>query len=246
MTDWSFAAFDLSNASLGTCRLVRADFKNANLTNVFLGSSRLHDADFTDANLSGVELPWADLRGARNIAVTGAQAPGAIFPDGSVHGLGESSLGGGILRIANYAGTPGIPIRLNQHVTQPVLIRFDLDEDPWSSSVTFDPGILVDITGTFLSIGFDDEVEPTELFGRTFQLFDWSGVSPVGQFGISVSSSYQWDLSRLYTDGAVTLVGVPEPSFAGILLAVSGNVIISRPQTHRRRASARARLVRCR
>ena len=50
--------------------------------------------------------------------------------------------------------------------------------------------------------------------GDTFQLFDWSGVSPTGTFNIVAAPG--WDVSQLYTAGEVTYVGtVPdlEPSF---------------------------------
>src|SRR5262249_50565286 len=43
--------------------------------------------------------------------------------------------------------------------------------------------------------------------GRTFDLFDWSGVSPTGAF--TVSSPYTWNLSNLYTTGEVTLLAIP-------------------------------------
>ena len=46
--------------------------------------------------------------------------------------------------------------------------------------------------------------------GRTFDLFDWTGVNPTGAF--AVSSPYAWDLSNLYTTGEVTLTAVPEPA----------------------------------
>ncbi len=52
--------------------------------------------------------------------------------------------------------------------------------------------------------------------GRTFDLFDWTGVNPTGTF--NVVSEYEWDISRLYTTGEVTLV--PEPG-AGVLLVVA-------------------------
>jgi Dockerin type I domain len=39
--------------------------------------------------------------------------------------------------------------------------------------------------------------------GRTFKLFDWSGVAPTGAF--NVDSPLIWDFSQLYTTGEVTL-----------------------------------------
>ena len=45
--------------------------------------------------------------------------------------------------------------------------------------------------------------------GRSFQLFDWTGVIRNGAF--TVVSPYAWDLSQLYATGAVTLL-TPEPA----------------------------------
>ena len=56
---------------------------------------------------------------------------------------------------------------------------------------------------------FADDVNLASQVGRTFDLFDWTGVSPTGAFAIS--SPYTWDLSNLYTTGEVTLTAIPEP-----------------------------------
>jgi hypothetical protein len=52
--------------------------------------------------------------------------------------------------------------------------------------------------------------------GRTFDLVDWTGVSPIGSFAIS--SPYRWNVSNLYTTGEVTLTAIPEPKAAVLLL----------------------------
>ena len=46
--------------------------------------------------------------------------------------------------------------------------------------------------------------------GRTFDLFDWTSVTPTGAF--TISSPYAWNLSNLYTTGEVTLTAIPEPA----------------------------------
>jgi hypothetical protein len=51
--------------------------------------------------------------------------------------------------------------------------------------------------------------------GRTFDLFDWTGVSPSGQF--EIRSPYVWDVANLYATGEVTLIAVPEPSAASVM-----------------------------
>jgi hypothetical protein len=53
---------------------------------------------------------------------------------------------------------------------------------------------------------FADDVNPASQLGRTFDLFDWTGVTPTGTF--TVSSPYTWNLSNLYTTGKVTLTAI--------------------------------------
>jgi hypothetical protein len=107
---------------------------------------------------------------------------------------------------------------LIEDLTRPTRINFEFDASPWQSLVTFEPGVLVDVTGTNLRLNFELGLDPTSLFGTTFQLFDWTTVTPTGQFDLSNYSEYNWDLSRLYTNGQVTLVGIPEPSALVIVL----------------------------
>jgi hypothetical protein len=69
--------------------------------------------------------------------------------------------------------------------------------------------------------------------GRTFDLFDWTGVNPTGVFAIS--SPYAWDLSNLYTTGQVTLTAIPEPASAALgLLALA--CLAARPRLIRQRS----------
>jgi hypothetical protein len=62
-----------------------------------------------------------------------------------------------------------------------------------------------------LNLEIEDGSDPNLLVGRTFKIFDWTGVSLQSPFTY-YDSLYQWDTSHLYTDGTVTLIGVPEPS----------------------------------
>ena len=52
------------------------------------------------------------------------------------------------------------------------------------------------------------------LVGTEFRLFNWNGrLTPGSQFvSITTVPGAQWDLSNLYTDGTVTLTGIPEPA----------------------------------
>ena len=83
------------------------------------------------------------------------------------------------------------------------------EADAWDSTISFAPGIPVTLGGT-LELTFADDVNLASQVGRTFDLFDWTGVNPTGAF--AVSSPYVWDLSNLYTTGEVTLTAIPEPS----------------------------------
>ena len=88
-------------------------------------------------------------------------------------------------------------------------LRMVFEADAWDSTISFAPGIPVTLGGT-LELTFADDVNLASQVGRTFDLFDWTGVNPTGAF--AVSSPYAWDLSNLYTTGEVTLTAVPEPS----------------------------------
>jgi hypothetical protein len=77
------------------------------------------------------------------------------------------------------------------------------------------------------------------LVGRTFDLFDWTGVTPTGTF--AVSSPYTWNLSNLYTAGEVTLTAIPEPAtFALAALALVGLVVRARDSKLNEEAHAEA------
>jgi hypothetical protein len=95
-----------------------------------------------------------------------------------------------------------------------------LDGNAWGSTISFQAGIPVTLGGN-LELGLAPGVDPSTLVGDSFQLFNWTGVSPSGQFQIVNDLSaegYSWNTSALYTTGDVTLV--PEPSTL-LLLAVA-------------------------
>jgi hypothetical protein len=65
------------------------------------------------------------------------------------------------------------------------------DADAWDSTISFQPGIpSLGKPGTVVRHGRPDQI------GRTFHIFDWTGVEPTGTF--SVSSLYRWDVSQLF------------------------------------------------
>jgi hypothetical protein len=72
-----------------------------------------------------------------------------------------------------------------------------------------------------------DDLNHASQFGRTFHVFDWTGVAPVGE--LNIVSPYLWDASRLYSAGEITFVGVPEASSLGLaLMALAGGTLTAR------------------
>ena len=96
-------------------------------------------------------------------------------------------------------------------------LMFQFDDATWGSTISFDSGIPVTLGGN-LELGVMGGVDLDGLVDNTFQLFDWTGVSPSGQFAQVINdlpTGYRWDTSQLYTLGEVTLV--PEPSAFALL-----------------------------
>jgi hypothetical protein len=178
--------------------------------------AELADADFTSA----------DARGARNLdnlLFEGAGTTNLIWPDGHIEGL--DLVKSDLLVIRDYDGNstiltwwftpppttdPPTHISIDQHLTMGPggTLRMVFDADSWNSTISFAPGISVTLGGT-LELLFDGDVNLASQIGRTFDLFDWTGVNPTGAF--NVISPYAWELSNLYTTGEVTLISVPEP-----------------------------------
>ncbi|MCC7085921.1 MAG: hypothetical protein IT427_13040, partial [Pirellulales bacterium] len=104
----------------------------------------------------------------------------------------------------NPAGPP-IAIQVDQHfeMASGGTLRFVFETDAWDSTISFAPGIPVSLGGS-LELTFADGVDAAGQIGRTFDLFDWTGVAPTGTF--NVAGPYTWNLSQLYTTGEVTLL----------------------------------------
>ena len=142
------------------------------------------------------------LRGKRNF----------IHPDGHVEGLSVREAE--VFRLWDNSFTEPIPIVVQREtsIDPNGALRAVFEDDQWGSTITFEPGISVTLAGT-LMLEIDDEVSWLSLVGTTYQLFDWTGVTPAGAFDtIDPQPGTSWDTSRLYTTGEVTLVGVPETS----------------------------------
>jgi uncharacterized protein YjbI with pentapeptide repeats len=205
---------DLSNAVFD----VLADLSGANLRHAIL-----MDVFWFGADANGADLSGADLRGGGTIVLgtnlrahlisSGAITSNTIFGNGHIYGLDLTS--GQFLTVRDYNGA--IPIVIQQHVTtdSTSTLRLSINGDAWDSIISFAPGIPVALGGT-LELNFASGVDLHSQMGRTIRLFDWTSVSPTGQF--NVVSPHSWNLSRLYTTGEVTLI--PEPT-AGTLMTFS-------------------------
>jgi uncharacterized protein YjbI with pentapeptide repeats len=216
---------DLSGIGLDYNDLAGGNFSAQNLTNATLFGT-LTGADFTGADTRGATLFAPD-------AIT----TNLISPEGQINGL---VLGAGRLVVRDYDGDPRydparppIPVTVDEHLTMAPggALRMVLDADAWDSTISFAPGIPVTLGGT-LELTFADDVNLASQLGRTFDLFDWTGVTPVGAF--AVDSSYRWDLSHLYTTGEVTLAAVPEPAGVALLTFAPIAYVRGTPKVRRR------------
>jgi uncharacterized protein YjbI with pentapeptide repeats len=240
----NFVGQNLASASLGHSYRFYGDVPRASAT--------LTGADFSHANLirascigpvlTEVNFTGADARGAsfRNhlgqISLADATTTNLIHPDGHINGLDLD--GDGLLLVRDfrdyYNSSPTLPIKVYQHMAMGPggALRMVFESDAWDSTISFAPGIPVALGGT-LELTFADDVNPAAQLGRTFDLFNWTGVAPTGAF--TIATPYAWDLSSLYTTGEVTLTAIPEP--ATVCLVVS-TLICGRRLRRRFRAAS--------
>jgi uncharacterized protein YjbI with pentapeptide repeats len=231
----NLANADLSHANLegaqlgfrdffyGGANLTGADLSHTNLSNAHLAGLLVFDefgeafvypgADLTGANLSGADTRGADFQLA---TLTGAITTHLIQTNGHVAGLDLTA--GQLLVVRDYDGRPAgnppvgpLPLVIDERLSMDAsgMLRLVFEADPWNSLISFEAGTPVQRGGT-LELTFTSDVDLATQVGRTLHIFDWTGVSPTGQF--QVDSPYVWDVSRLYTTGEVTFTAVPEPN----------------------------------
>ena len=226
---------NLMHASFGSAQLHGTSFSGANLVGVyFVGSEDSIETDLTGADarsailLNCWSLPVAvPPSGCRNWLVNAVKR-NFIDPDGHVEGLNIAEQE--TMRLWDFdpmlprrnsdAPVGDIPLVVEDEMTIDAdgTLRAVFEDDHWGSTITFEPGVIVELAGTLeLLIDPGEETTIESLIGTTYQLFDWTGVSPVGEFDtFNFQPDTAWDTSGLYTTGEVTLRGVPEPS--GLLL----------------------------
>lgn len=185
----------------------------------------MQDQDLTGANLDsffgGTDFQGADLRGAHVWSVDNPRGNNTITSYGIIDGLRLSA--GQHLFVRDYDGGFPYSIRVSKtaqlDVGGKLLIIFQ--DKTWGSTITFDPGIPVNLGGDLdLTLASGTELGP--LIGHSFQLFDWTGVNPIGRF--NVVSDLTWDTSKLYTTGSVMLL--PEPN--AVLVALGSMLFFRR------------------
>jgi uncharacterized protein YjbI with pentapeptide repeats len=205
-TTASYQARDLSGVGFGGNLLAGVNFVGQNLANASFRSCVSFYC--VNATLSDANLTAADARGAwslENSDLSGATTTNLIWPDGRVDGLNLDS--GGLVVVRDYDWS--IPILVDQHLAMGPggTLRMVFEADAWDSTISFAPGIPVTLGGT-LELTFAADVNLASQVGRTFDLFDWTGVNPTGVF--TVASRYVWDFSSLYTTGDVMLLAIPD------------------------------------
>ncbi len=217
--DQLYATISYQLHNLEGINLEYVDLTNANLRGQYLANADLGQSPsgwFTNADLTG-----ADLRGVLWVDLTATITDNLIRPEGNVIGL--NLLAGEVLLVRDDDGVavpspadwveprPSIAIMIQEgmSIADSGVLQFIFQSDPWDSLISFEPNIPVQLGGT-LDLTFANDVDVATQIGRSLHIFDWTGVSPVGQF--RVTSPLDWDLSNLYTTGEIRLVSVPEPS----------------------------------
>ena len=171
-------------------------------------------ADLSGSTLTNANLTGADLRGVQGLGFVldpTATATNTILPDGTIQGLNLNSTNPTLI-VRNYdyfTGNSSIPIHILQGMSMNpgTSLVFQFDGHPWGSTISFAAGIPVTLGGN-IELGVAPGVDPTGLLGQSIPLFDWTGISPSGQFAQVVSdlpTRYLWNTSALYTSGQVAL-----------------------------------------
>jgi uncharacterized protein YjbI with pentapeptide repeats len=209
LSGWDFRDQNLAGAVLEGARLINADLRGANLAN-----ATLQEADLTGSNLSG-----ADLRGAQGLQLRPSIVRrNTILTNGMIARLelasGESLLIRDddelIVPPPRGIGSPRqpIPVTITDGVSMAegstLTLRFETDS--WDSVISFVPNRPIELAGA-LELTFAAGVDPATQVGRTLRVFDWTGVSPIGEF--EILSPYVWDTDKLYSTGEVTLMAIP-------------------------------------
>jgi len=207
----SYIAKDLSGIQLVEVAVAGWDLSGQKLTDATLGVYSIK------RGLEGINLSFADLRGAKVYSYGGSNVVkhNAIWTDGMIAGLHLAS--GEELDIRNH--NMAVTVNGGWAMDKMAVLKMVL-EGGWQSVVN--ANVTPDLGGT-LELSFARGVDIGSLLGTEFQLFNWNGqLQPGDCFDtITTAPGTEWDTSRLYTDGVVILISVPEPATLA-LLALGG------------------------
>jgi uncharacterized protein YjbI with pentapeptide repeats len=205
---------DLTGSSFAGQNFAGGDFASTNLTGADLSGANLAGANFAAANLTSASFADADLRGASDWSPgSSTNVQNAILPDGSIRGL--SLQAGEELVVRNSPIAIAVTTAATFDPASTLQFQFSPD---WTSPIGFAAGLTPSLSGT-LDLELAPGVDPAELIGDSFQLFEWNTPLPAGDEFLSITTDprLNWDLSELYTTGIVSVSAVPEPASATVL-----------------------------
>jgi uncharacterized protein YjbI with pentapeptide repeats len=234
-----------------------ASYKNRDLFGINLEGITMDFWDFRAQDLRGADLRHSSMRGAlMDLAdLRSALMPPSYGPNDNpqpndipnadlsrtIRRTGRLDLlrvdPGEVLTIRNAVDMNGLPTPTNIQLGVAVFdgggsLRFLLSEDPWKSTIVVPGNRPEYVFSDTLELGFDRDTDPYSLLNKPVQLFLWPRFSRTGEFHIVTDPKYTWDLSQLYSNGTVRLVGiVPEPgtvATALLMTAAGAGVFVRR------------------
>ncbi|MFO0912673.1 MAG: pentapeptide repeat-containing protein [Pirellulales bacterium] len=210
--------YSTASYQLGT--LHQIGWQNNDLSEWDLSDQQLTNGNFSGTQLNSTRLDRSDLRGAVSFSPGSALTDDAILPDGHINGLTLSAGQSLLVRDDDGVAAPDPTAPwLAARAPIPILVQsgmslasdsslvLKLDADPWDSRFSFSPGVSVQLGG-ILDLRFEDNVILAQQTGRTFNLFNWAGVQPQGQFDVQTEDGVIWDISQLYSGGTVKMIGL--------------------------------------
>ena len=200
----SYKANDLSYLNIEDINISDWNFEGQNLTN-----SRII------TNSTNINLNLADIRNSYLAGGLAADLGNTILADGHIDGLDLFT--GETLLIRDFDDDIEITIDNKMIVNTDTTLKILFEDNSWGSKISLSKNLPVVLNGT-LELGFAPHTDINSLVGTTFEIFDWNEqLSSFDSFN-EVKSDYTWDLDNLYSTGEVTLLEVPEPATALLML----------------------------
>ena len=209
-----------STASYQAGNLAGIGLEYDNVTAWSFAGQNLSHANLLFAMLTNANLTDTDLRGATYFSLSGTILHNTILTDGTINGL--SLVAGETLPVRNNSivihviGTPSFDPAST--------VQMIFDGNPWGSAISFDPGVAVSLAGE-LNLTLAAGVNFNSLAGKSFQLFNWNGVTPIGSFNIV--SPWGWYSNQLYTTGVVTAALLGDANLDGTVNGADLNIVLS-------------------